>query len=113
MLLTTMPAILEMFYTPLRAQTFLIFTAREIYTNTMLTNSVLPAHARRQFGLPGVITGDHSKQDQILLVKIGKYIGFCMDRRFYLLGPNVVAGDDTFRVSEGPNARSCPARGMA
>ena len=24
------------------------------------------------------ITGDHSKQDQILLVKIGEYIGFCV-----------------------------------
>ena len=31
------------------------------------------------------ITGDDSKQDQISSVKIGKYIGFCVYRRSYLL----------------------------
>ncbi len=35
--------------------------------------------------LPPTITGGHSKQDQILLVTIGKYIGFCVFRRSYLL----------------------------
>ena len=29
------------------------------------------------------ITGDHSKQHQISLVKIAKYIGFCLYRRSY------------------------------
>ena len=38
------------------------------------------------------ITGDHSKQDQILLVKIDKYIGFCVYRRSYLLSPPVIEG---------------------
>ena len=31
------------------------------------------------------MTGDHSKYDQILFLKIGKYIGFCMCRRSYLM----------------------------
>ena len=31
------------------------------------------------------ITGDHSKQDEILLVKIAKYIGFRLYRRSYLI----------------------------
>ena len=31
------------------------------------------------------ITGDHSKWNQILLVKIGKYVGFSVYRRSYLL----------------------------
>ena len=36
------------------------------------------------------ITGNHRKQDQILLVKVGKYIGFCEYRRSYLLCPPVI-----------------------
>ena len=31
------------------------------------------------------ITGDHSKEDYIFFVKIGKYKGFCVYRRSYLL----------------------------
>ena len=31
------------------------------------------------------ITGDHSRQDQIMLVKIANYIGFCLCRRSYLI----------------------------
>ena len=31
------------------------------------------------------ISGDHSKYDQILIVKIYKYTGFCVCRRFYLI----------------------------
>ena len=30
-----------------------------------------------------LIAEGHSKEDQILLVKIGKYIGFCVYRRSY------------------------------
>ena len=30
-------------------------------------------------------TGEHSKSDQILLVKLGKYLGFWVYRRSYLL----------------------------
>ena len=37
-----------------------------------------------------VITGGHSKLDPILLVKIGKYIGFCVYRRSYLLWSPVI-----------------------
>ena len=33
----------------------------------------------------GTITGDHSKQDHILLIKNCEYIGFCVDHRSYLL----------------------------
>ena len=36
------------------------------------------------------ITGNHSKQDQILLVKIAKYVGFCVRRRSYLIWPPVI-----------------------
>ena len=36
------------------------------------------------------ITGGHSKQDQILLVNIGKYTGFCMCLRSYLIWPPVI-----------------------
>ena len=35
------------------------------------------------------ITEDDSKWDQILLVKIHEYIGFCVHRRSYLLGSPV------------------------
>ena len=34
-------------------------------------------------GVP--VKRDHSKQDHILLVKIGKYIGFCVYRGSYLI----------------------------
>ena len=37
-------------------------------------------------------TGDHSKQDQFLLVKIAKYVGFGVYRRSYLIGPPPVMG---------------------
>ena len=36
-------------------------------------------------GTGGSATGGDSKWDQILLVKIGKYIGFCVYRSSYLL----------------------------
>ena len=36
------------------------------------------------------ITGGHSKQDQIMSVKIGKYIGGCVYRRSYLLWSPVI-----------------------
>ena len=36
------------------------------------------------------ITGDHSKYDQKSLVKLSKYIGFCMYRRSYLLWSPVI-----------------------
>ena len=40
----------------------------------------------RWAGFPGgPITGDHSKYDQILLVKIAKYIDFCVYRGPYLI----------------------------
>ena len=45
---------------------------------------------QRLFTVGYSITGDHSKQDQILLVKIGKYIGFCLYRRSYLLWSPVI-----------------------
>ena len=35
------------------------------------------------------ITEDDSKWDQILLVRIHEYIGFCVHRRSYLLGSPV------------------------
>ena len=38
----------------------------------------------------GNITEDDSKQDQILLVKIYEYIGFCFHRRSCLLGSPVI-----------------------
>ena len=38
-----------------------------------------------------VITGGHIKQDQILSVKIGKYIGFGVYRTPYLQWPSVIA----------------------
>ena len=38
----------------------------------------------------GSITGAHSKLDQILLLKIGKYIGFSVYHRFYLLWPPII-----------------------
>ena len=37
------------------------------------------------------ITGDHSKQGQILRVKRGKYIGDCVYHRSYLIGSAVLA----------------------
>ena len=37
------------------------------------------------------ITGGHSKQDHIWLVKIGKYVGFCMYRRSYLIWSPAIA----------------------
>ena len=36
------------------------------------------------------ITGGHSTYDQLLVVKIGKYIGFCVYRRSYLLCSPVI-----------------------
>ena len=36
------------------------------------------------------LTGDHSKQDQILLVKTGEHIDFCVYRRSYSLWPPVI-----------------------
>ena len=36
-------------------------------------------------------TGGHSKKDQMSLEKKGQYIGFCVYRRPYLLGPPVIA----------------------
>ena len=36
------------------------------------------------------ITGDHSKKDQTLLVKLGKYIGFCVYHRSYILWSTVL-----------------------
>ena len=39
---------------------------------------------------PSTITEDDSKQDQIFLVKIDEYIGFCVHRRSYLLGSSVI-----------------------
>ena len=36
------------------------------------------------------ITGDCSKYDQILFVKVGRYIGFCVYRRSYLLWTSVL-----------------------
>ena len=36
------------------------------------------------------ITEYDSKQDQILLVKLDEYIGFCVHRRSYLLGSPVI-----------------------
>ena len=38
-----------------------------------------------------LIAGNHSKYDQMLFVKIGKYIGFCVYRRSYLLWSPVIA----------------------
>ena len=32
-----------------------------------------------------LFTGDHSEQDQILSVKMGEYVGFCVYHRSYLL----------------------------
>ena len=39
------------------------------------------------------ITEDDSKQDQILLVKIDEYVGFCVHRRSYLLGSPVTENE--------------------
>ena len=36
------------------------------------------------------IMGDHSKQDQMLLVKQGKHIALCVPRRSYLIWPPVI-----------------------
>ena len=36
------------------------------------------------------ITEDHSKRDQMLLVKTCKYLGFCVHRRSYLLCTPVI-----------------------
>ena len=36
------------------------------------------------------ITGGHNKYDQILCVKIGKYVDFCVYRRSYLLWSPVI-----------------------
>ena len=44
---------------------------------------VLFLHVQGMLCYVVVITGDHSKQDQILLVKIGKYVGLCVYRRSY------------------------------
>ena len=41
-------------------------------------------------GVLSFITEDDSKKDQILLLKIDKYIGFCVHRRSYLLGSPVI-----------------------
>ena len=51
---------------------------------TLIKGVYRPAYSTRR-----PITGDHSEQDQILLVKMTKYtgIGFCVYRRSYLLCP--------------------------
>ena len=36
------------------------------------------------------ITGDHSKWDQILSVKIAKYVSLCVDLRFFLIWSPVI-----------------------
>ena len=47
------------------------------------------------------IMGDHSKQDQMLLVKQGKHIALCVPRRSYLIWPPV--------IESTVNSRSSPA----
>ena len=37
-----------------------------------------------------LLRGGHSKQDQILLAKVARYIGFCVYRRSYLLWSTVI-----------------------
>ena len=58
------------------------------------------------------ITGDHSKQDQILLVKKAEYIGFCVYRRSYLIWSRVLVqriwGQITWKVKW-----FCPKNGTA
>ena len=52
-----------------------------------ITTSATPHESARAAGL---FTGGHSKWDQILLVKIGQYIGFRVYLRSYLLWPPVI-----------------------
>ena len=60
--------------------------------NSININSTFVVHV--------VFTGDHSKQDQMLLVKIAKYIGFCLYRRSYFLwSPVIVQLQFTPKVS--------------
>ena len=51
------------------------------------------------------IAGVHSKKDKILLVKIAKYIGFCVYRRSYLIWPPVVLLNSNAYVSNPCNLR--------
>ena len=56
------------------------------------------------------IAGGHSKKDQLLLVKIAKYIGFCAYRRSYLLWSPVIVPSRVFqkfaRISGGFTVKS-------
>ena len=55
------------------------------------------------------ITGDHSKQDQMLLVKIDKYIGFSVYCRSYLLWSPVIVGRSRQIVKNGEDLLICDA----
>ena len=70
------------------------------YTYVSLDVSTLPDVKNILFTDSRIlITGDHSKLDQILFVKTTKYKGFCVYRRSYLLwspviGPVAFVGGD-------------------
>ena len=61
------------------------------------------------------ITGNHSKQDQTLLVKIAKYIGFCAYRRSYSIWFPLIVDlpsfflnlDNTVRIDDLSGLRNC------
>ena len=62
---------------------------RDIFSRVFLSE-------RRHGLIP--ITGGHSKYDQILSVKIAKYIGFCVYHRSYLLWSPVIEAYSRHRV---------------
>ena len=87
--------------------------SRKCFGQENVIHPILSSHesrAGRLLGLPWVlntiIMGDHEKIDRILLVKIGKYTGFCVYHTrmsYFLWSPVIVATSQVYTTGEHGN----------